>query len=385
MNSIKDIFGKMKAPQSWKEKLYKSVGEEKGAPVKRPVLKMKKAAAFAAGIAAVMAVSVTAAAAAGLFDLGAALKSNLGDGVSAAKLETGDYQPLDISAENDIMSLKAKAFMGDAADSYIIVEARLGEDVSKDFTRFGLNAIMYDETTSSEDVKGQYSDCHYAVPCTDENGETVYLFKMHTVPFYIKNALENGLALTVGIKGAVFEKDSPSWRTIKPMDLTFSFKPDKSVIKETSEKIIGSAVRMGGSSCIINRAIFSEYSTRLILTYNTDGTGETWNSYCRKLLNITGYSSRDYDYVSNDFDPESCPVKLIVDGKYVPMVSNNANSESSVYYSRGWNEPLLVMFSMERKGECMLALSYEPVDIEAAESVTLEIENSSGTEYVTVK
>ncbi len=386
MKGIKDIFGGMTTPIGWKEKLYKTVAEENSVTAKRPAVKMKKPAAFAAGLAAVMAVSVTAAALTGFLDWGTALKSDFKDGVSAAKLAEGDCQTLDISAENDIISVTAKAFMGDAADSYIIAEARLGEEAPTDFGRFGLNVVMYDETTDKAAIKSQFNSSYYGIPHTDENGETVYLFKIHTVPFYIKNALENDLTLTAGITGAVFEKDAPRWRTVKPVDLTLSFKPDRFVIKETREIMTTQAVRMGDGTCIVNRVIFSEYSTRLILTYNKNNTGETGDGYCRKLLNITRNSNTCY--INDDFDPASCPVKLIADGKNVPIVNNDINSIGN-YYTLGLNDPLMIMSVLDQNsefnGDFCIVLSFEPVDFESAESVTLEIENSGGTELITVK
>ncbi len=385
MKGIKDIFGRMTTPISWKEKLYKTVAE------KRPAVKMKKPAAFAAGLAAVMAVSVTVAALTGFSDWGTALKNDFKDGVSAAKLLSGDCQTLDISAENDIISVTAKAFMGDAADSYIIAEARLGEEAPADFGRFGLNVIMYDETADKADIKNQCRSCYYGIPHTDENGETVYLFKMHTVPLYIESALENDLTLTVGITGAVFEKDAPLWRTVKPMDLTLSFTPDSSVIKETAQVDINKFTLMGNGGCMLKKVIFSEYCTRAVFTYTVENEEvsfcETGDSSCRKLLNITR-NSNTY-YINDDFDPSSCPVKLIADGKQIPMIHSDINSISK-YYTLGLNDPLMLMTVLDQNsefnGEFCLVLSFEPVDFESAESVELSIESSVGdTNLITIK
>ncbi len=224
------------------------------------------------------------------------------------------------------------------------------------------------------------------MPQTDENGETVYLFRIRTVQYYLENAMSSGRNLTAGITGAVFEKDDPSWRTVKPMDLAFSFTPDSSVIKETKKVKIGTGVRMGDSSCIMDSAVFSEYCTRLVLTYNTEGTVETGDSYCRRILNIT--RNRSGFYINDDFDPASCPVKLIVDGKNVPIVHNDVNSASN-FYTLGWNDPLMLCTILnensEPAGDYCALLSFEPVDFDAAESIVFEVESSGGTEIITVK
>ncbi|MBP1561124.1 MAG: hypothetical protein J6C96_07790 [Oscillospiraceae bacterium] len=371
MKNINQIFSNMKTPDSWKEKLYAKIGEEKSA--ERP--KIKKLAAVAAAAAAVFTVTVTAAALTGFFDFGDILRGCFDDDISAAKIETGAYQELSEYAENDLVSLKVSAFMGDYSDSYVILEAKLKDDAPKDFERIALDVKIFDETVTNPE---KYAfDRYYGVPEKDENGDTVYIFKVRVYPYWSKNAVENNVKLLVDVTHVCFEADEFVSFTRQPADLQLSFAPDKNVLTEYTCIEPNREVSVNGEACTIEKFIPSDYVTRILIGYTVpDSLGEItniWEMGCIYGETITGIPN---EKVKSSYD--SCPFKLVVDGENVPYIGEEFN---------GYEKPFRVTCYTTDNGTTLTnsftgILSFEPFDFQSAESVVIEIE---GSEPVIIK
>lgn len=202
MNVLKNIFGKMTASDEWKNKLYEAVEETSlHERKKRPAI--KRTAAVLVSAAAVLAVSVTTAAVAGFFDLGTVMRNKFDDAVSAEKLTDGEYQPLDISAENDLLSVKALAFIGDYEDCCAILEAKL-KDPPDDLQSLSLDIMTYDETCADSDKIAWTT--YNGVPVADEDGETVYIFRAKCYPYWSESAAENQIKLFFDIRAVGCER-----------------------------------------------------------------------------------------------------------------------------------------------------------------------------------
>lgn len=380
MKNIKNLFSEIKTPESWKADLYAEIQKEENA--RRPVIKRFSTVISAA--AAIAAVSITAAAVTGILDFGGILRNSFDDGISASKIETGDYQALDSCAENDIISLKASAFMGDMFDSYIILEARLKDSAKNDFSRLGLEVKVYDNTVS--DGNNYVSNIYYGVPEKDENGETVYIFKVKTLPYWVEEAVENGGSLLLDVRAVVFETSEDS-QIRETADMQISFAPDENILDEYFDVEPNREMNINGEICIAERFIPSDYAARLVLAYTVpysiENNGETvtdlWRIggiYGRKIINAPKNET--------EFSADLCPIKLVVDGNVVPYIGKEFNGIERPYEIMGINDEIDGSFKLTNSFICVL--SFEPFDFENAESVVIEIENTSGeTEHIIIK
>lgn len=367
MKNIRQVFSEIKTPKSWKDDLYGRIERERS--IKRG--KIKHIGTVIAAAAAVLAVTFTAAAFSGLIDLGSILQKDFGDDISAAKVETGAYQSLEAFAENDIISVRASAFMGDYVDSYIMLEAKLGEGAAKEFSRLALDVRVYDETVINPGR--YYAERYYAVPKTDENGETTYVFKVRVPPYWSSHSVENGEEIIIDIANVCFEYESGSELfTPRAVDLKLSFAPDESIINEFVCIDIDRELLAGGEKCKAAKFIPSDYAARIVVEYTipecSGGTAEYWPTgveYGKKIAGVYG----------DDTVPSACPFTLLADGESIPFIKSSVDVPFAVYIITGEN------------GECPtknfeFVLSYEPFDFASAESVIIEID---GEESIVIK
>lgn len=367
MKNIQQVFSEIKTPKSWKDDLYGRIEKERS--IKRG--KIKHIGTVIAAAAAVLAVTFTAAAFSGLLDLGSILQKDFGDDISAAKVETGAYQSLGEFAENDIISVRASAFMGDYVDSYIMLEAKLGESAEKDFSRLAMDIRVYDETVTAPGR--YYAERYYAVPKTDENGETTYVFKVKVPMYWISHSVESREDIIVDITNVCFEYESGTELFApRAVDLKLSFAPDESVINELVCIDIDRELLAGGEKCKAAKFIPSDYAARIVVEYTVPdsfgGITDIWETGCMYGKKIAGV----YD---DDTVPSACPFTLLVDGESVPFIKSSANAPFAVCNITGENGEFPT-------NNFEFVLSYEPFDFESAESVIIEID---GEENIVIK
>lgn len=363
MKNIRQVFSEIKTPKGWKDDLYGRIEREHS--IKRG--KIKHIGTIIAAAAAVLAVTFTAAAFSGLLDLGSILQKDFGDDISAAKVETGAYQSLGEVAENDIISVRASAFMGDYVDSYIMLEAKLGEGAAKEFSRLALDVRVYDETVVNPGR--YYAERYYAVPKTDENGETTYVFKVKVPMYWISHSVESGEDIIVDIPNVCFEYESGSELFApRAVNLKLSFAPDESIISEFVCIDMDRELIVCGEECKAAKFIPSDYAARIVIEYIIPmckgGAAEFWPTgveYGKKIAGICG----------DETVPSACPFTLLVDGESVPF----ADSPFLVYMTEGENGELPT-----RHFGCVL--SYKTFDFASAESVIIEID---GEESIVIK
>ena len=375
MNDLKNIFGKLTASDELKKRLYKAAEENALREIKkRPVL--KKTAAVLISAAAVLAVSVTTAAVAGFFDLGTVMRNKFDDNISAAKLEDGSYQPLDVSAENDLLSVKALAFIGDYEDCYVILEAR-SKQYNDDLNGLFLGVRNYDELCGDTDGIGYTS--YMGEPAADENGEQSYIFKVKCYPAFTGPSAENQAKLFFDIKWVGYERGAKRMFSRTPTNLSLGFVPDGSVIREPAEIKLGEPSRCNGVDCTVERFASTVYATKVDISYPIyksayDNVGwSLWDDgrkQGRRLLAIHEGSLELTD--------EYCPVKLRVDGEYVPLFSGrHAWYPGDVYVDErdgGAGQPYSI-YCVEDEDKFLVEVRFEHIDFDGAESIVLEMKN----------
>lgn len=361
---LKNIFGRMTASDEWKARLYEAAEETTPHErKKRPAV--KRTAAVLVSAAAVLAVSVTTAAVAGFFDLGTVMRNRFDDAVSAEKLTDGEYQALDVSAENDLLSVKALAFIGDYEDCCALIEARLN-DPPDDLNGLSIDIMTYDETC--EDVDRIAWTTYDGVPVADENGETVYIFRVKCYPYWSESAAENQVRLFFDIRAVGCERGVKKYFTRTPTKLSFGFVPDKSVIRPAKTIELGVPTLSNNVECTAERVVSTVYATKVEFSYpiyksayNNVGWAiwDAGRQHGRTILAIP----KD----SVEFSEESCPVRLRVDGEYVPYLRSGIDE----YYN---GQPYAIM-EVENSDDFICQLLFEHIDFDGAESIILELRN----------
>lgn len=374
MNMLKNIFGKMTASDEWKNKLYEAVEETAlHERKKRPAI--KRTAAVLVSAAAVLAVSVTTAAVAGFFDLGTVMRNKFDDAVSAEKLTDGEYQPLDVSAENDLLSVKALAFIGDYEDCCAILEAKL-KDPPDDLKSLSLDIMTYDETRADSNTIAWTT--YNGVPVTGENGETVYIFRAKCYPYWSESAAENQVKLFFDIRAVGCERGAKKYFTRTPTKLSLGFVPDKDVIRPAEIIELDVPASSNNIDCTVERVVSTVYATKVDISYTIyksafDNAWSLWDEgrkQCRTILAIP----KD----SIEFSEDKCPVRLRVDGEYVPYLVNVLDE----YYN---GKPYVIM-EVEDSDEFVCELQFEHIDFDGAESIVLELRNGlDPTQEIVIK
>lgn len=363
MNDLKNIFGKLTASDELKNRIYEAAEENAPHEVKkRPAL--KKTAAVLLSAAAVLAVSVTTAAVTGFFDLGTVMRNKFDDNISAAKLEEGSYQPLDVSSENDLISVRASAFIGDYEDCCVILEAKL-KDPPDDLKKLSLDILTYDETCADTDKIGWTT--YDGVPVADENGETVYIFRAKCYPYWSESAAENQVKLFFDVQAVGFERGAKNLFTRTPTKLSLGFVPDKSVIRPAKTIELDAPASSNNIECTVKQVVSTVYATKAFISYPIyksayDGNWNLWDAGRKQGRTILAIP-RD----TIEFSDDRCPVRLRVDGEYVPYLRSGLDE----YYN---GQPYAIM-EVEDSDEFVCVLQFEHIDFDSAESVVLELRN----------
>ncbi|MCM1024273.1 MAG: hypothetical protein NC395_09465 [Prevotella sp.] len=390
INGLKNIFGKLKASDDWKNGLYERISENASRErKKRPAIKKTAAALISA--AAVLALSVTAAAVTGFFDLGTVMRNKFGDDISAERIADGDYQPLDVSAENDLLSVKASAFIGDHEDCYVILEVR-SKRYSDDLKGLSLGVVAYNELC--EDASDIWQSSYKGEPAADENGEPTYVFKVRCPPAYVSPAAEKGAKLIFDIRSIGYERDfkgaAQDMYSRAVTDLSLSFVPDGSVIREPAEVKLAMPSRINGIDCTVERFSSTVYATKVDISYpiykSAYSAGwELWDAGRKQGRTLLAVHEG-----SIELNDEFCPVKLRVDGEYVPLFADGGKAwyPPDMYVSEfggGEYQPYEI-FEIEDRDEFLAELRFEHIDFENAESIVLELKNGlDPTREITVK
>lgn len=366
MKNIEKVFSEIKTPDSWKAGLYDKINAGQTASCFRH----KRIGTVISAAAAVFAVTITAAAVTGLLDLGGIMRNNFNDEVSAVKLETGGYQSLDGFAENDLLSVKTAAFMGDYVDSYVLLSVKPKTD--KDIKRFAIDVRAVSETVT--DREKYYDGRYYGVPETDENGELSYIFMVRIAPYHSRNAVENNADIILDITHICYETDDFVSFARQKADIQLSFTPDENVMKEFFSVDFNSEMNINGESCTVERFIPSDYAARVVIGYTVPeplNENDLWDKGCVYGERITGILSGDTDTSNSRF-------KLVADGETIPFLGAEFNNIDKPFEIYNTTDEMGENYTNNFNG----ILRFEPFDFEAAESVVIEID---GGENIVVK
>lgn len=373
MNTLKNIFGKITTPAEWKARLFREA--EETVPTQKPSrTPIRKTAAVIMAAAAVLAVSVTAAAVTGFFDLGSVMRNKFDDAVSAEKLADGEYQPLDVSAENDLLSVKALAFIGDYEDCYVILEA-CSKQYADDLKELSLGVLTYNELC--EDTSDLGYTAYKGEPVTDENGERSYIFKMKCYPAYTGPAAEKQLKLFFDIKWVGYERGAKNMYSRTYTDLSLDFVPDRSVIREPVEIELNAPSRSNGIDCTVERFASTVYATKLDISYPI--YKNAYNNTAWSFWDAGRKQGRTLLAIhegSIELEDEYCPIKLKVDGEYVPLFSNTKSwyPGDVLVDERGGGEGMPYgIYEVENEDKFLVELRFEHIDFESAESIVIEM------------
>lgn len=387
MNTLKNIFSKINTPNEWKARLFNAA--EEAVPVKRGSrTPIRKTAAAVMAAAAVLAVSVTAAAVTGFFDLGAVMRNKFDDAVSAEKLAEGEYQPLDVSAENDLLSIKALAFIGDYEDCYVILDVR-SKQYADDLKGLSLAVLTYNELCSDDTGDLAYT-AYKGEPATDENGEKSYIFKVKCYPAYIGPAAEKQLKLFFDIKWVGYERGANKMYSRTYTDLSLGFVPDGSVIREPVEIMLETPSRSNGIDCTVERFASTVYATKVDISYpiyksayeNTEWS--LWDAGRKQGRALLAIHEDSFELTD-----KYCPVKLRVDGKYVPLFNNTKSWYPGDVWvdERGGGKGMPYgIYCVEGEDKFLVELRFEHIDFESAESIVLEMRDGlDPTQEIVIK
>lgn len=386
MNMLKNIFGKMTASDEWKNKLYEAVEETSPHErKKRPAI--KRTAAVLLSAAAVLAVSVTTAAVAGFFDLGTVMRNKFDDAVSAEKLTDGEYQPLDVSAENDLLSVKALAFIGDYEDCCVILDVR-SKQYADDLRELSLGVLTYNELC--EDTSDLGYTAYKGEPVTDENGEKSYIFKVKCYPAYTGPAAEKQLKLFFDIKWVGYERGAKKMFSRTQTDLSLGFVPDGSVIREPVEIELNAPSRSNGIDCTVERFASTVYATKVDISYPIYKSAydnvmwSVWDAGRKQGRTLLAIHEG-----SIELDDEYCPIKLKVDGEYVPLLSSTKPWYPGDVWvdERGGGEGMPYgIYEVEGEDKFLAEVRFEHIDFDGAESIVLELRNGlDPTQEIVIK
>lgn len=374
MNTLKNTFVKITTPAEWKTRLFREAAET--APTQKlNRIPVRKTAAVIMAAAAVLAVSVTAAAVTGFFDLSTVLQNKFDDAVSAEKLANNEYQPLDISAENDLLSVKALAFIGDYEDCYVILDVR-SKLYADDLKELSLAVLTYNELCSGDTGDLAYT-AYKGEPVTDENGEKSYIFKVKCYPAYTGPAAEKQLKLFFDIKWIGYERGAKNMYSRAYTNLSIAFIPDGSVIREPVEMMLETPSRSNGIDCTVERFASTVYATKVDISYPIYKSA--YNNTERSFWDAGRKQGRILLAIhegSLELDDKYCPIKLKVDGEYVPLF----NSTKSWYPGDVWvderyggeSQPYGI-YCVEDEDKFLVELRFEHIDFAGAESIVLEM------------
>ena len=334
----------------------------------REVRRIKKVTSYIIAAAVVVSLSVVTAAAAGILDFGSFLRKNYNDNISASKLEQGDYQPLDASVTSRNFEFTAKAFMGDLEESYVLLEAKVLNpklDVDK------MSVSLYSLEEHVTDLEDYGTDTYESEAVVDENGNKSFLFRVKTYPAWVENAVNKKTNLMLYINKISCANDEAE--KVIPANLKILFKPEFTD-KGAEEISIGKRFSMGGTDCKLDELIASDYGTKVSFTFTNNGGYDIMKSWenardtAQDMMGIDDYESLTL---------EESKVKLIVDGKEMPLI-DNADSM-----------PMEVITMVDDDGvttdNAGFTITFAPVDYESAESVAVKVKTDDGVKKFVLK
>lgn len=365
---MNNIFSKIKTPESWKHNLYRKINlsETEVRPKKKGV------AVFTAAAASVAVLTLTVSAVGLLMDWTGTLSDSFNDNVSAEKIINEQYQPLDVSASNEQLTVNATAFMGDLYEGYVLLEARISDEVTEDFDKVALQIRTYDESVQDKTRYGITR--YYGYPEDDGNGGIVYKYKVRVYPYWINNAIEEKKDILVDIVDIHCFNTEGNFSQLNEAGLSLKFTPDPSKLSDITEFSPGNQIMLNNVECTFENFRASDYNTEIQLAYvipqeiKIDGEIilDKWriaSRIARQLVNA--------DVNTGEFSESECPVKLYVDGAELPYLNydvNGIDKPFEVHNVTGEDEN-----GYYTSDNFLCVLKFEPIDFDAAENVSLEI------------
>ena len=367
MKKLNNVFSEIKTPESWKENLYDRIQEEENMNMKtiRPI---RKIAIWVIAAAAVVSLSVVTAAATGILDFGGILRKNYNDEISASKVEQGDYQPLDASVTSKNFEFTAKAFMGDEEESYVLLEAKV-LNPKLDVDR--MSVTLYSLGEQVTDLEKYGTDTYESEAVTDENGNKSFLFRVKTYNAWVYTATieKTNLMLYINeIRCSNEEKER-----VIPANLKILFQPEFTD-GGAKEVAIGKKFTMDGTACTLDKLVASDYGTKVSFSFTNDGGSgimDSWENARDTAEDMMGID--DYE----NFTLEESRVKLIVNGKKIPLIDNADSVPMEVFVLAYENDVTTT--------DAGFTITFAPVDYENADSVAVRVKTDDGVKKYVLK
>lgn len=367
MKKLNNVFSEIKTPESWKENLYDRIQEEENMNMKtiRPI---RKIATWVIAAAAVVSLSVVTAAATGILDFGGILRKNYNDEISASKVEQGDYQPLDASVTSKNFEFTAKAFMGDEEESYVLLEAKV-LNPKLDVDR--MSVTLYSLGEQVTDLEKYGTDTYESEAVTDENGNKSFLFRVKTYNAWVYTATieKTNLMLYINeIRCSNEEKER-----VIPANLRILFKPEFTD-DGAKEVTIGKKFTMDGTACTLDKLVASDYGAKVSFSFTNDGGSgimDSWENARDTAEDMMGID--DYE----NFTLEESRVKLIVNGKEIPLI-DNADSVPMEFFVLAYENDVTTT-------DAGFTITFAPVDYENADSVAVRVKTDDGVKKYVLK
>ncbi len=367
MKKLNNVFSEIKTPESWKENLYNRIQEEEEMNMKaiRPI---RKITTWVIAAAAVISVSVVTAAATGILDFGSILRGRYNDEISASKIEQGDYQPLDASVTSKNFEFIAKAFMGDEEESYVLLEAKV-LNPKLDVDR--MSVTLYSLGEQVTDLEKYGTDTYESEAVTDENGNKSFLFRVKTYNAWVYTATVENTNLMLYINEIRCSNEEKE--RVIPANLKILFQPEFTD-GGAKEVTIGKKFEMDGISCTLDKLVASDYGTKVSFSFtNNGGYGimDSWENARDTAEDMMGID--DYEHLTL----EESKVKLIVNGKEIPLIDNADSVPMEVIVSAYENDVTT--------NDAGFTITFAPVDYENADSVAVKVRTDDGVKKYILK
>lgn len=367
MKKLNNVFSEIKTPESWKENLYERIQEEEKMTT-REVRRIKKVTSYIIAAAVVVSLSVVTAAATGILDFGGLLRKNYNDNISATKLEQGDYQPLDASVTSSNFEFTAKAFLGDEEESYVLLEAKVKNpelDVDK------MSVTLYSLGEQVTDLENYGTDTYESDAIVDENGNKSFLFRVKTYNAWVYTAVAENTNLMLYIDEIRCSNEEKE--RVIPANLKILFKPEFTDDGAT-EVSIGKKFEMDGTACTLDKLVASDYGTKVSFSFTNEGGNgimESWENARDTAEDMMGID--DYE----NFTIEESKVKLIVNGREIPLIDNADSVAMEVFVSAYENDVTTT--------DAGFTITFAPVDYENAKSVAVRVKTDDGVKKFVLK
>lgn len=372
MKRLEKAFDSIKTPDSWKDNLYKAAyAKEKITAKKRMKMPIKRAIAVSIAAATIcLASALTVGALTGTFNIVEILRGGFSDEVSMEKYINGQYQPLDVSCENETISFKAVAFMGDVDETYTLVEARLKEDIPVDEISIDVSVLENNVT----DIEAYGSSIVTAVADTDADGNTAYFFNIRNLP-------SCGL-YEIGAESLIMRINKVIYRTgykeeTEDVDLSMEFVPETSYLSPVEYHELMEEVDINGTPCFVTDAHISDYQASITFSYYIPETLELGGEVITDYFSIADLKIRDILNLKSENAyqpvPKECPVKLVVDGALMDFSEYNEDVLHAPF-----DNIMGPCEDDEYNSQFYCVVNFEHFKFSEAESVAFEITTTDG-------